>query len=273
MNKISIIVPIYNIEKYLYRCIDSILTQTFTNFELILVDDGSRDSSGIICDEYAVKDSRVCVIHKENGGVCSARNLGIDKASGEWIAFVDGDDWLDCKMYENLIQESKGADVVLCDVSRDYSNYSKISKTASPENGLIEFLRKEMTIGWTIVMKMIVRRTLIIKYNLRFENIRYSEDFLFSMKLFCLSSNIKYVNLPLYHYDATNESSALHNMPANAYKDLLYCEKSIIDFLKIKNIYSYLEREICWRILRDKQDLVLQSYCHDEFLGIFSRIE
>lgn len=91
---ISVIVPVYNVEKYLPRCIDSILVQTFTDFELILIDDGSIDSSGKICDEYAKIDSRIRVFHKENGGVSSARNVGLDNAKGEWICFCDADDWV-----------------------------------------------------------------------------------------------------------------------------------------------------------------------------------
>lgn len=91
--KVSVIVPIYKAEKYLHRCIEGILTQTFTDFELLLIDDDSPDNSGKICDEYAAKDKRVRVFHKENGGVSSARNLGLDHACGEWIAFADGDDF------------------------------------------------------------------------------------------------------------------------------------------------------------------------------------
>lgn len=100
--KISVIVPVYNTEKYLHRCIDSILAQTFTDFELLLIDDGSKDNSGTICDEYAAKDSRVRVFHKENGGVSSARNLGLDNAKGEWISFVDSDDYTDSYFLENF---------------------------------------------------------------------------------------------------------------------------------------------------------------------------
>lgn len=92
--KVSVIVPVYKVEQYLPRCIDSILAQTFTDFELLLIDDGSPDNSGKICDEYADKDSRIRVFHKENGGVSSARNVGLDNAQGEWIAFVDADDKL-----------------------------------------------------------------------------------------------------------------------------------------------------------------------------------
>lgn len=102
MPEISIIVPVYNVEKYLPRCIDSILAQTFTNFELILVDDGSPDNCGAICDEYAQKDSRVVVIHKENQGVSSARNRGLDVAQGKYIMFCDSDDKVDARWCELL---------------------------------------------------------------------------------------------------------------------------------------------------------------------------
>ena len=93
--KISVIVPVYKTEAYLHRCVDSILAQTFQDFEVLLIDDGSPDRSGEICDVYAQKDRRVRVFHKENGGVSSARNCGLDNAKGEWICFVDSDDFLD----------------------------------------------------------------------------------------------------------------------------------------------------------------------------------
>lgn len=100
---ISVIVPVYKVEPYLRRCVDSILAQTYTNLEVILVDDGSPDNCGTICDEYASKDSRIKVIHKENGGLSSARNAGIEVATGQYIAFVDSDDWIDADMYEKLL--------------------------------------------------------------------------------------------------------------------------------------------------------------------------
>lgn len=101
--KISIIIPVYKVEQYLRQCLDSIVHQTYRDLEIILVDDGSPDNCGVICDEYAQKDERVIVIHKENGGVNTARNLGIQKATGDWLAFVDSDDWCDLDYYEKLM--------------------------------------------------------------------------------------------------------------------------------------------------------------------------
>ena len=101
--KISVIVPVYNVEEYLARCVDSILAQTYENLEVILVDDGATDTSGTICDAYAAKDSRVKVIHKENGGLSSARNTGLEAATGEYIAFADSDDWIEPDAYAHLL--------------------------------------------------------------------------------------------------------------------------------------------------------------------------
>ena len=115
MPKLSVIVPVYNTEKYLRECIDSILAQTFTDFELILVDDGSTDSSGAICDEYAEKDSRIQVIHQQNGGATLARRSGVRCARGEYITFVDSDDWIHRDMYHILLSREP-ADILICNM-------------------------------------------------------------------------------------------------------------------------------------------------------------
>ena len=110
---VSIIVPVYNVEKYINRCIDSILAQTFTDWECILVVDGSPDKSGEICDEYSARDSRIRVIHKPNGGVSSARNVGINLATGEWITFVDSDDFIDADSLFSMVELTKHYDADL----------------------------------------------------------------------------------------------------------------------------------------------------------------
>lgn len=114
---VSIIVPVYKAEAYLHRCLDSILAQTFTDWELLLVDDGSPDRSGVICDEYAAKDDRIRVFHKENGGVSSARQKGQDEAQGEYTIHADPDDWVEPTMLEELYKKAKAddADMVICD--------------------------------------------------------------------------------------------------------------------------------------------------------------
>lgn len=124
MPKISFIVPVYNVEKYLKKCVDSILGQTFKDFELILVDDGSPDNCPAMCDDYAQKDNRVKVIHKKNAGVDEARNSGIDAAIGEWAYFVDSDDWLELDAAERLYNEAveTGADCVMTDCMRVFEN-------------------------------------------------------------------------------------------------------------------------------------------------------
>ena len=116
MDKISIIIPVYNVETYIHKCIGSVLAQTYRNIEVILVDDGSPDNSGIICDEYAKKDKRVIVIHKKNGGLSDARNAGIDAATGDYIVFVDSDDYIAPDMIEKLYETQKrnNADITVC---------------------------------------------------------------------------------------------------------------------------------------------------------------
>ena len=114
--KLSIIVPIYNVRNFLHKCINSILNQTYKDYELILVDDGSSDGSSLICDDYKERDERICVFHKENGGLSDARNYGLDHSKGEYVAFVDSDDWIDNGMYESMMSAivNNNADIVVC---------------------------------------------------------------------------------------------------------------------------------------------------------------
>ncbi len=121
---ISIIIPVYNTESYLRKCLDSIVNQTYRELEIIIIDDGSTDGSGEICDEYKMSDSRIRVFHTENRGLSCARNLGLDEAKGEWIGFVDSDDWIETDMYEALLNRAveTEADVVECGVIQEYPN-------------------------------------------------------------------------------------------------------------------------------------------------------
>lgn len=125
--KISVIVPIYKVEDYLHRCVESIINQAYTNLEIILVDDGSPDNCPKICDEYAEKDSRIKVIHKENGGLSDARNTGLLVATGEYISFIDSDDYIDINMYKSIItyMEEHDLDIAECGIKHVYNNKIK----------------------------------------------------------------------------------------------------------------------------------------------------
>lgn len=139
---ISIIIPVYNAEKYLRRCIESVLSQSFTDFELILVDDGSKDSSPQICDEYVAKDDRVRVIHKENGGVSAARNDGLDIAKGEYVTFIDSDDWVKKEYLQGFYDKHSFDFVIGSFVNEPSGKIRKINECIFIGNKLKDYIKK-----------------------------------------------------------------------------------------------------------------------------------
>ena len=206
--KISVIVPVYKVEKYLHRCIDSILLQTFPDFELLLVDDGSPDRSGEICDEYVKKDSRIRVFHKENGGVSSARNHGIEKAIGEWIMFVDSDDWLESDYLSNFDIEGD-YDIQLQGFTNDFPGKESISlgceitKEVNLPTFFIEASRKFLIYG--PVFKL-YKRSII--GNIRFDhNFSLGEDYLFVLNVMQFAKTFKLIQGTGYHYVHEREDS------------------------------------------------------------------
>ncbi|MGF0032199.1 glycosyltransferase family 2 protein [Bariatricus sp. SGI.154] len=189
MTEISIIVPVYKTEKYLEKCIESILSQTFTDFELILVDDGSPDRCGEICDKYAQKDKRIKVIHQKNQGVSSARNVGLENARGQYISFIDSDDYLLPDMYEKMMPYfSEKIDVVMCGFYVEKENLGKLEKQLSTS----EYFSTEELLSELFGMpnrvagpcwNKIIRRTVI--GNKRFiEERKQAEDWLFLIDCF-----------------------------------------------------------------------------------------
>lgn len=206
--KISIIVPVYNVEKYLRRCLDSIASQTFNDWECILIDDGSPDNSGSICDEYAEKDSRFRVIHQKNAGVSAARNAGLDAARGEWIGFVDSDDWIEKDCYEILIEIAtrERADVVRF-------NFKNYDFTKQFQKG--EFYPNEYSyfpVGFNSVCLGFYQKRLLIENAINFNKEFFiGEDALFNYKSAVFANKIYCTDKAFYNY-FENSESAMHTM-------------------------------------------------------------
>ena len=204
--KISVIVPVYNVEDYLPRCMDSILTQTYQNLEIILVDDGATDGSGQICNEYAGKDPRIKVIHKKNGGLSSARNAGIDAASGTYFAFVDSDDWIEPDAYEAMLAQMKKHDVKLVCAGR----FDVDGSTGEKKPGLCpkqtECISAEEMAGriflWdgcdSSVCDKIFHRSLLETF--RFPEGRVCEDVAITYKIVLGTERAAFSQLPFYNY-------------------------------------------------------------------------
>lgn len=202
--KISVIVPVYNAEKYLHRCMDSILAQTFTDFELLLIDDGSKDQSGAICDEYARKDERVRVWHKENGGVSSARNVGLDNARGEWVTFSDSDDWLEPNAfaYYDEMTKKHSFDYLYCGYF-----LNGVPKTPEDEGnfGVKDFLNKNECdkLWYGLYLSSAIKRN-----NIRFDKkITLSEDKLFNYQFLKFCRQVYCARVAFYHYFFGNTES------------------------------------------------------------------
>lgn len=213
---ISVIVPVYKVEEYLCACIDSILAQTYENLEIILVDDGSPDNSGKICDEYAEKDSRIKVIHKENGGLSDARNAGLDVASGEYIAFIDSDDSVHPKMFDELYKNlaDTNADISCCAYARCYSPDDRVPDDISNENRF-EFSSEEALFAWAhrshfgVQVWAKIYRFKTIE-SIRFDtSVRVSEDIPFLAEAIMNAKKIVYFTRPMYNY-TQRTGSILH---------------------------------------------------------------
>ena len=259
--KISVIVPVYNTEKYLHRCIDSVLAQTYKDFELLLIDDGSKDSSGAICDEYAARDSRVKVFHKENGGVSSARNAGLAIASGDWIMHLDGDDWIAPDIQERLIRkgEDTGADIVMGDFLFAYSDRDILYSLPDWDNNKTASLNRYITSVWTCVWGGIHKRSLYEVYQLKSpQGVTYCEDFHLMARLCYHAKKVVNVHQPFYHY-RQQEGSVMHNLNKQTERDEQWVYQDIIRFFKEKGMYDDYRKSMCWRMLKATQELVLDK--------------
>ena len=265
MPQISVIVPVYKVEKYLHECVDSILAQTFRDFELILVDDGSPDNCGAICDEYAAKDSRIRVIHQENQGLSGARNSGIDIARGEYITFVDSDDRIDRRYLEILIAAVKdGADVTVCR-HREFSDEDHLTQWEGecpfhcfdPEAALIKLYEGSAQVPVNAWGKLF-RRKLI--GDSRFPVGRLHEDQAFTPCILYRAEKIVSCDAVLYHYRVNPQSITRNTFSVRRYDDLwaiencirFFCERGEREILEAAE--NKRRRLICTYAIYAKRD-------------------
>ena len=258
---ISIVVPIYNVENYLKKCVDTLINQTYRNIEIILVDDGSKDNCGKICDEYQEKDDRIKVVHKKNGGLSDARNAGIKEATGKYIAFLDADDYVDSTMYEklyNVIKKEK-AEIAICGYSRISEEnietkyplkVEKYKKDRSILYNMIGTLPKDaedINIGMS-VWKCLYDLEIIKKNELFFqsERVYISEDIIFQIEYFEFVNKVGLISDPLYKY-RYNEVSLSKKYRKDRF------EKQKILYLKEKSMLeerNWLDNELKNRLDR-----------------------
>lgn len=256
---ISIIVPVYNVEKYLIKCLESIVHQTYKNLEIILVDDGSTDLCGKICDEYALKDNRIKVIHKKNGGVSEAKNCGIEISKGDYLMFIDGDDFVDKSICEKLITISRknNVDISMCDMYRvigekiinePFCSKLKRNKILNGKLVLKEFFRKYSTELYSGCNKLYKREIFFNRNKIRFPVGKVFEDMHINYKLYFMAKNIIIISDRLYYYVKRNNSITTRR---HTERDVL----SRLDFIKdiklfSKNVNSDIKECIQVAILR-----------------------
>ena len=230
---ISIIIPVYNVEQYLTECLNSIINQTYKNLEIILVDDGSSDKSGEICDEFALRDSRIKVLHQKNGGVSVARNNALDIANGDFIAFVDSDDTIEKEHISDMVNLLDDDTDVVCkpmtgEIQRFECNGEEalnyiLTERRSPKNGYF---------SWNIVNRIF--KTSLIKNIRLLPDEKVGEDFSFMWKAFLKSKKIVLGGVATYNYRVSTTSVIHSNFSQKHHSLLLVCDR-FIDYVKTNN--------------------------------------
>lgn len=260
MPKVSIIVPIYNVEKYLDRCMQTLINQTLKDIEIIMVDDGSLDNCPKLCDEYAKKDNRIKVIHKKNGGLGYARNSGLDVATGEYVAFVDSDDFVDVNMYENLYNEVLvgNYDAVFCSFYTEVSNGKWVISNEISENQVFSHLNiKKFMLGMIAsppyvhkdreynmsVWHAIYNLSFIKKNNIKFYSERNvaAEDTPFQIDFLLKAKKVKYIKRPYYYY-CFNNSSLTHSFNIKSFHRNKVLRRILFEKLDDKESHLRLDR-------------------------------
>lgn len=239
MAKVSVIVPVYNVEKYITRCLTSLINQTLDDLEIILVNDGSTDNSAEIIREYKRQHDNIILVEKENGGLSSARNFGLVYATGEYIAFLDSDDYVDRTTYQRMYEKAKAtnSDYVECNFYWKYDDYQKpdIGEKYKNKNEMFE---KGRVVAWN----KLIRRSIIINNNLRFPVGLYYEDVEFFYKLISLINSFEFVEEPLIYYVQRKES--IVNNQDHRTRQIFIVLDNVINYYRQMGLFERYKDEI-----------------------------
>ena len=280
--KVSVIIPIYNAEKYLAECLDSILNQTLQDIEIICVNDGSRDHSLDILDKYAKKDARVVVTTQENSGQSSARNAGMDMARGEYISFVDSDDYIDITMLEKLYNTAKIADcdIAICDLWLNYVDSGELAYYRNPM--VLTFLKHKNfniceypeILTFIGVWDRIYKRSFVNKYNIRFPVGLIYEDHLFTFQAIVQSQKNVVVNERLYYYRKNAGDSITDREAKNdQFKfDFMEISRRSMDFLRQMNAYEIFQKEYLYYLFLNVAMHQYNATTYKSFKRIFNEM-
>lgn len=233
MPKISVIIPVYNTGKYLSRCLDSIINQTFNNLEIICINDGSTDNSATILEKYATKDKRIKIITQENSGLSATRNVGLKNMSGQYVSFIDSDDWIDADYYETLLNliEQNNADIVMAGMR--IANDKKISDNNTPNIVTDDFVQKVKNLPNGSSCDKLFRAKLF--KNLKFPIDRYYEDNVVLLQVMYNSDTVVFTNRVSYYYFVNNSGicrTTNEKIVKKREQDRLYSAKQMMDFAK-----------------------------------------
>lgn len=275
---ISIVVPVYKVEKYLPKCVDSIRMQTYKNLEIILVDDGSPDNCGMLCEQYAKEDARIKVVHKPNGGLSDARNAGIEIATGRYISFVDSDDYIHPQMIELLLEaiEHENADLSVCSWKKiregekvDYKEYivEQYKSTDGRNIQSVYFEQSDLRVTYTVAWAKLMKREL-------YDNIRYPkgllhEDEYTTYKVLYKADKIAYIDAPLYYY-LSRENSIMGDFKAARFAIFgAYLER--VEFYNDHMEYNLAKRTLLLAVHMLVQYYEWMNKENEQSMGMFNK--
>lgn len=284
--KVSVIVPVYNAEEFLHRCVDSLLNQTLEDIEIILIDDGSKDSSPAICDEYAEKHDNITVLHLENGGPARARNKGIEIAKGDYIGFADSDDYCHVEQFEKLYNNAKenNSDIAMCSFFVDNTKEIKpvniafdslCSSNDEIKNRIISCFYGEYVHGLNSLCIKIFKRSMLMNNNIRMnENLMRAEDMWFIFDALKVSNVFSFIPDNLYYY-YQNDLSIMHNPKNDSYDHWVRNRQRLLkenEELNLDIDYNLFYKDFIYKTImfcRDKVKLsqkdIVKSVLNDEF--------